>query len=84
MGLDARGLPPGPAEGLPVTNVRAPELYEPKVAKRHRRHEAYLRAHQGVDPAIMAIELGISEVSVRTAQRKLGLRGCRNPRSAEA
>ncbi len=64
----------------PVTPVHAPELFEPRIAKRHRRHEAYLRAHLGVDPAILAAELGISEVSVRTAQRKLGLRGCRNPR----
>ena len=65
-----------------MPKVHAPELFEPKVPRRYRVHEAYLRANHGVDPAFLADELGITEVSVRTAQRKLGLRGCRNPRDA--
>lgn len=56
--------------------VRAPELFEPKT--RPSKHDAFLRAHIGIDPAILASDLGVSERFVRQRQRKLGLRKCCN------
>ena len=36
--------------------------------------DAYLREHVGIDPAILAADLGISRRHVEAYQRKLGLR----------
>ena len=65
-----------------MTKVHAPELYEPKVPRRYRIHEAYLRANRGVDPSMLAADLGLQETTVRIAQRNLGLRSCVNQRDA--
>ena len=61
-----------------TVRVYAPELFERKYDKYHpwKRRDAYFRATAGVDPAILAAELGVSERFVRTRQRKLGLRKC--------
>ena len=45
---------------------------------RNRRRNAYLRANRGVDPALLAADLGVSEWFVVRVQRKLGLRAVRN------
>ncbi len=63
--------------------VHAPELFEPKMAKRTRVRAKFLREIVGIDPAILADELGLKEITVRTMQRKLGLRKCSNPRDTE-
>jgi hypothetical protein len=57
-----------------MTDVRAPELYEPK--QRHTRHDDYLRENAGVSVEMLAADLGVSEGFVRMRQRKLGLRKC--------
>lgn len=65
-----------------MTDVWAPELYERK--SRYTRHDAYLRANPGVDPALLAIDCGVTEQFIRRRQRQLGLRKVRqNPRKAD-
>ena len=61
-----------------MTRIRAPELYDTK-----RRcngftpeREAILRAQAGIEPAILAMQLGLTERFVIMYQRKLGLRKC--------
>ena len=56
--------------------VRCYELFTPRWTRRYRRVDAYLLAHVGVDPAILAADLG--EAHVQTRQRKLGLRKCKH------
>lgn len=55
--------------------IHAPELY---TRKRHAmysaRAEAHLRANPGIDPALLALDLNLTERFVRLFQRKLGLR----------
>lgn len=63
------------------TNVHAPELYEPVWRNRQGRHrtparDRFFRENWGVDPAMLADELGLSERFVRMYQRKMGLRKC--------
>lgn len=36
-----------------------------------------LEERQGMDPAIIAYDLGLHEVTVQTIQRKMGLRNCK-------
>jgi hypothetical protein len=42
-----------------------------------------IRAARGVDPAIIAEQLSVTETFVRRRQRKLGLRKCRNRKSEQ-
>jgi hypothetical protein len=61
--------------------VICPELYKRKFPAYYTKERvAYLRDNQGVDPFMLAEHLGISEVTVQTMQRKLGLRRCANVR----
>jgi hypothetical protein len=46
----------------------------PRTLRLARKYGAHLRDAVGVDPAIITDNLGISEVTVQTLQRKLGLR----------
>ena len=59
----------------------APELYKPKHNWLVERHQKAVLAARGVDPALVADELGITERTVRMIQRKLGLRKCMNQRN---
>ncbi len=62
--------------------VHAPDLFEPRSP--FRKRDGFFRANAGVDPAILAAELGVTERFVRTRQRKLGLRQCTfSPRKAD-
>jgi hypothetical protein len=63
--------------------VNAPELFEPKLPRRYAIHAQFIRDNHGVDPAMLAADLNIQEMTVRTIQRKLGLRGCTNQRNKE-
>jgi hypothetical protein len=58
--------------------VHAPELWEPKPYWLTSERAAFLRSHAGVDPALLAEELGVKESTIRLWQRKLGLRKCLN------
>jgi len=65
-------------------SVRAPDLFERRAPIQQTKHDAALRAAIGVDPAILAADLGVSERFVLRRQRKLGLRSCRHaPRKAD-
>ncbi len=65
-------------------SVRAPELFERRLPIQQTKHDAALRAAVGIDPAILAADLGVSERFVMRRQRKLGLRPFRNaPRNAD-
>lgn len=67
-----------------TVTVRAPELFERKPPISQTKHDAYLIANAGIDPAILAADLAITETFVRTRQRKLGLRKCTwSPRKAD-
>ena len=46
----------------------------PRTLRLARKYGAHLRDAVGTDPAIIADNLSISEVTVQTLQRKLGLR----------
>jgi hypothetical protein len=61
-----------------MVQVHAPELYEPRQAYITPARKQYLLANRGVDPAMLAEDLGISEARVRLIQRKLRLRKCLN------
>jgi hypothetical protein len=64
--------------------VHAPELFARRPLIQQTKHDAALRAAIGVDPAILAADLGVSERFVLRRQRKLGLRPCRHaPRKAD-
>jgi hypothetical protein len=58
------------------TNVYAPELYPRKKSRLVKRHEAQMAGTLGVDPAIIADQLGLQVRTVCSIQRKLGLRQC--------
>lgn len=61
-----------------MVQVHAPELFEPRQNYITPERKKYLFANQGVDPALLAGDLGISEARVRLIQRKLRLRKCLN------
>jgi hypothetical protein len=50
---------------LEKVSVVAPELWEPRRRYRTKKRDAYLREHRGVDPVLLAIELGVTERFVR-------------------
>jgi hypothetical protein len=60
-----------------TARVFAPELFEPRRRYRNPAREAFLRQNVGIDPAVLAMTLGVTERFVRMLQRKLGLRKCR-------
>jgi hypothetical protein len=65
-------------------NVHAPELhdYERLSPYKNSERDKYLRETVGIDPAILAAELGVSARFVEQRQRQLGLRRCKNPRQS--
>lgn len=67
---------------LALKNVHAPELYSPLWNPRGRTPErdAYLRENHFVDPAILAIDLGLTARFLVVYMRKLGLRTCERGR----
>lgn len=58
--------------------VFAPDLYRRKMLGYTPERAAFLREHRGVNPAMLADTLGLSERSVIRLQQKLGLRAMRN------
>jgi hypothetical protein len=70
---------------LVETKVHAPELYEPRRNYRSKQRDAYFRENRGIDAAILADELGVTERFVQMYQRKIGVRKLRqNPRKGDA
>jgi hypothetical protein len=68
-----------------MTVVRAPELFEPnRPYLRNKKRNAYLRQNYGVDTAMLAADLGVTERFVRLLQRKLGLRRRTNQKDKKA
>jgi hypothetical protein len=51
---------------------------DPRGGQLRRKYERQLRERVGIDPALIAAELGLKERTVVRLQVKLGLRGCRN------
>lgn len=52
---------------------------DPRGGWKRRRWERQIRERIGIDAALIADELGLSERTVVMLQRKLGLRLCRHP-----
>lgn len=61
--------------------VRCYDLYP--VRPKNPQRDAYLIANRGVDPFLLAQELGVTERYIRTQQLRLRLRVARNPRDKE-
>ncbi len=59
-----------------MPKIHAPELYAPKHNWLVARHRRAIEAARGVDPAIIADDLGLSIRTVMMIQLKLGLRKC--------
>lgn len=59
-----------------MVKVRAPELYTPRMWINIRKHRKAVTEAVGIDPAIVAAQLGIKPNTVLMIQRKLGLRKC--------
>jgi hypothetical protein len=57
-----------------ATHIHAPELYEPKRIWRTKSRDEFFRKNYGIDPAILADELGLTERFVISYQRKIGVR----------
>jgi hypothetical protein len=55
-------------------HIYAPDLYEPKRIWRTKIRDDFLRKYTGIDPAILADELGLTERFVISYQRKIGVR----------
>ena len=51
---------------------------DPRGGLLRRKYEQRIRDRVGIDPAVIAMELGLQERTVVRLQVKLGLRGCRN------
>jgi hypothetical protein len=60
-----------------IEKVHAPDLFSPKKSNLVRRYATAMEGTQGVDPAIVAEELGLQVRTVCKIQRKLGLRKCK-------
>ena len=56
---------------------------EPRGGWMRRKYEKRLRALHGISAAAIADELGLQERTVVMLQRKIGLRGCRQPGSQD-
>lgn len=55
------------------TTTKAPrDIFKP--AYQNPETDAFLRETVGVDPALLAADLGVSEIQVRAYQRRLGVR----------
>lgn len=50
---------------------------DPRGGWLRRKYGPRIRELQGINPAMIAMELGLQERTVVMIQRKLGLRGCR-------
>jgi hypothetical protein len=60
-----------------MSTIFCPELFPTRrPSGRTQARDAYLRANAGIDPAILAAEMGLSEAFVVNYQIKLGLRKC--------
>lgn len=59
------------------TNSPSLRLLDPKISP---EVEIYLRENQGVDSALLALDLGLSHLKVEAWQRQLGLRRISNKR----
>ena len=57
-----------------MSTIHCPDFYEPKKKWRTKKRDEFIRENVGIDPAILANGLGLSERFVISYQRKLGLR----------
>jgi len=57
-----------------MSTIHAPDFYEPRKKWRTKKRDEFLRENVGIDPAILADGLGVSERFVISYQRKLGVR----------
>jgi hypothetical protein len=60
-----------------IEKVRAPDLFHPKKSNLVQRYAKAMEDTQGVDPTIIADQLGLQVRTVCRIQRKLGLRKCK-------
>jgi len=57
------------------SKIVAPELYSRKKPAMYTpERDKFLRDHAGVDPMLLAEEMGVTERFVRQYQRKIGIR----------
>jgi hypothetical protein len=54
-------------------------LWPKRINRDTTHYDEYLKAHVGIDPAILAFNCGITENFVKLRQRKLGLRKLTSP-----
>jgi hypothetical protein len=57
-----------------MPSIYAPELYQPKRKVDIRKHDKRILDNKGICPALLAIDLDVTERFVISRQRKLGLR----------
>ena len=57
-----------------MPSIRAPELYPRKQKWRTKERDEYLLQNKGIDPVLLAEDLGVSESFVLRYQRKIGVR----------
>jgi hypothetical protein len=57
-----------------MSTIHCPDFYEPKKKWRTKKRDEFIRENVGIDPAILANGLGLSERFVISYQRKLGVR----------
>lgn len=64
--------------------ILTPDLYRKRSHLDNKKRDAYLREQAGIDPALLAHELGVSERFIIQRQRRLGVRKCtHSPRKAD-
>jgi len=66
-----------------MPNIIAPELYRKKNSDLVRKYAEQLRGTGGIDPKILADQLGLQVRTVCMIQRKLGERACRDPHAKD-
>jgi hypothetical protein len=57
-----------------MSTIHAPVFYEPSRKWRTKKRDEFLRENVGIDTAILADGLGVSERFIISYQRKLGVR----------
>jgi hypothetical protein len=57
-----------------MSTIHCPDFNEPKKKWRTKKRDEFIGENVGIDPAILADGLGLSERFVISYQRKLGLR----------
>lgn len=65
-----------------MPTIHAPDLFPKRQKWRTAQRDQYLRDNQGIDAALLAVDLGVTQSFIEMYQRKLGLRPLTgNPRT---